>query len=91
MSSDISDEQLERVFRRAIRAELRVLGERLFWTFVAALGIVSGLGLVAGSFNAAGWNVVTTTFAVFGVALVGLGIRTLLLKWRPRPVEPRPS
>ena len=90
MPSDVSDERLERAVRRAVRAELRLFGERLFWTFVAVLGIVSGLGLVAGGFNAAGWNVVTVGFVVFGVSLVGLGIRTLLLKWGPRPYESPP-
>ncbi|MFC4550001.1 MULTISPECIES: hypothetical protein [Halorussus] len=88
MSSDASDEELERTVRRAIRAELTVLGERLFWTFVAILGIFAGLGLAAGGINAADWNYVTAGFVVFGVALVGLGIRTLLLKWGPRSLGP---
>ncbi|UPW01311.1 hypothetical protein M0R88_04205 [Halorussus gelatinilyticus] len=81
MPSDISDERLERVVRRAVRAELRRLAGRLFWTVVALVGIYAGFGLVALGFNAAGWSVVTTAFVVLGIALIGQGIRTLLLKW----------
>ena len=89
MSSDVSDEQLERVVRRAIRAELRVLGGRLFWTVIAAFGLYLGLFLVVSGSNGRGG--VAVAFVILGVAMIGLAIRTLLLKWRPRPVESRSS
>ena len=89
MPSDVSDEQLERVLRRAIRAELRVLGERLFWTFVAALGLYSGLFLVVSGSN--GRGSVAVAFVVLGVALVVAAIRALLLKWELPPYRPTRS
>ncbi len=88
MSSDISDEELERAVRRAVRAELDRLGGRLFWTLVSLVGIYAGFGLVAMGFNAAEWNVLTVAFVVLGIALVGQGIRTLLSKWWPDDLDP---
>ncbi|WP_135853677.1 hypothetical protein [Halorussus salinus] len=87
MSSDISDEELQRAVRRAVRAEIDRLVGRLFWTVVALVGIYAGFGLVLMGFNAAGWNVVTVAFVVLGIALVGQGIRTLLLKWWPDDLD----
>lgn len=91
MPSDISEEELYRVVRRAIRAELELLAGRVFWTLVATVGIFMGLGLVTMGFNAAGWNLVTAAFTVLGVSMVGLGIRTLLLKWDLPPYHPEGS
>jgi hypothetical protein len=85
MPSKTSDEELDRVVRRAVRAELELFAGRVLWTLVAAMGIFAGFGLVTMSFNAAGWNLATGAFLVLGVSLVGLGIRTLLLKWELPP------
>ncbi|UPV75265.1 hypothetical protein M0R89_04155 [Halorussus limi] len=87
MPSDISDEQLERVVRRAVRAELSRLVGRLFWTVVALVGIYAGFGLVALGFNTPELNVVTTAFVVLGIALVGQGVRMLLSKWWPDDID----
>ena len=84
-----SDEQLERVVRRAIRAELRLLGERLFWTLVAALGLWWGSFLVVSGSNGRGG--VAVAFVVFGVALVAAAVRALLLKWELPPYRPARS
>ncbi|WP_135824595.1 hypothetical protein [Halorussus ruber] len=88
MPSETSDEELDRVVRRAVRAELELLAGRIFWTLVATVGIFAGFGLVTMSFNAAGWNLATGAFLALGVALIGLGIRTLLLKWDLPPYSP---
>jgi fatty acid desaturase len=87
MPSDIPDEELQRAVRRAVRAELDRLAGRLFWTVVSLVGIYAGFGLVTMGFNAAGWNVVTVAFVVLGIALIGQGIRTLLLKWWPDDLD----
>ncbi|WP_135829438.1 hypothetical protein [Halorussus halobius] len=83
MASDVPDEQLARVVRRAIRAELRRLGERLFWTLISALGLFWGLFLVTSGVN--GRGTVAAGFVVFGVAMVVAAIRALLLKWELPP------
>ena len=88
MSPDKSDQQLERVVRRAIRAELTRLGERLFWTFVAALGLYSGVFLVFAGVNGGGDAAIL--LAVFGVALFAAAVRALLLKWELPPYRPTP-
>jgi hypothetical protein len=85
-SSMASDEQLERVVRRAIRAELERLAERLFWTLIAALGLFSGLFLVTSGVN--GRGTVAAGFVVFGAAMVVAAIRVLLLKWELPPYRP---
>jgi hypothetical protein len=79
MPSDVPDEQLERVVRRAVRAELDRLAGRLFWTFVAALGLLWGVWLVTAGVN--GRGTMALVFVVFGVALFAAAVRTLLLKW----------
>ncbi|NEU55610.1 hypothetical protein [Halorussus sp. MSC15.2] len=81
MPSDIPDEQLERVVRRAVRAELDLLAGRVLWTLLSVVGISVGVGLVSMGLDAAKWNFGTVVFTVLGIWLVGLGIRTLLLKW----------
>jgi hypothetical protein len=88
MPSDISDEELDRVVRRAVRTELELFAGRVLWTLVAAVGIFAGFGLATMSLNAAGWNLATGAFLALGVSLVGLGIRTLLLKWELPPYAP---
>ncbi|MFC4450984.1 hypothetical protein [Halorussus aquaticus] len=85
MPSDIPDEQLERVVRRAVRAELNLLVGRVLWTLLSVVGISVGFGLVTMGLDAAEWNPVTVAFTVLGIWLVGLGIRTLLLKWNFPP------
>lgn len=86
MTSSPSDEQLERVVRRAIRAELERLAERLFWTLIAAFGLFSGLFLVASGVN--GRGAVAAGFVVLGAAMVVAAIRVLLLKWELPPYRP---
>ena len=89
MSSDASDERLERIVRRAVRAELTLLAERLFWTFVAALGLFWGIFLVFAGLNGAGDTAIL--LSIFGVALFGAAVRTLLLKWELPPYRPTPQ
>lgn len=83
MLSDTSDEQLERVVRRAVRAELERLGERLFWTLLAAFGMLWGVWLAVAGVN--GRGTMAVAFVVFGVALFAAAIRALLLKWELPP------
>jgi len=86
MTSDPSDERLARVVRRAIRAELERLAERLFWTLIAALGLFSGLFLVTSGLN--GRGAVAAGFVVFGAAMVVAAIRAFLLQWELPPYRP---
>lgn len=84
--NDVTDEQLERVVRRAIRAELERLGERLFWTLIAALGLFWGVFLVTSGVN--GRGSVAVGFVVLGAAMFAAAIRVLLLKWELPPYRP---
>ena len=84
--NDVTDEQLERVVRRAIRAELERLGARLFWTLIAALGLFWSVFLVTAGLN--GRGSVAAGFVVLGVAMFAAAIRTLLLKWELPPYRP---
>ncbi|USZ67423.1 hypothetical protein NGM10_11870 [Halorussus salilacus] len=89
MSTDPSDERVERIVRRAVRKELELLGERLFWTFVSALGLFWGLLLVASGANSPGD--LSLGFAVFGAALALAAVRTLLLTWELPPYRSAPD
>ncbi|WP_276299045.1 hypothetical protein [Halorussus lipolyticus] len=88
MPSDRSDEELDRVVRRAIRAELELLAGRIFWTLVAGVGIFAGSGLTMAGLNTAGGTPAAAALVGFGVVLVVLGVRTLLLKWELPPYSP---
>lgn len=83
MPSDAPDERSASAAGRAIRAELRRLGERLFWTFLAAFGLFWGLFLVVSGNNGRGGAAVA--FVLLGVALVAAAVRALLLKWELPP------
>ncbi|PSQ50752.1 hypothetical protein BRD15_01125 [Halobacteriales archaeon SW_6_65_15] len=84
MSSDISDEQLERVVRRAVRAELELLGERLFWTLLATFAAIWGVALVINGLSA------PENFGIgaFGVVLLALAVWRLLWTWDLPPFGP---
>jgi cytochrome b561 len=77
MSSDISDEQLERVVRRAVRAELELLGERLFWTLLATFAAIWGAAFVANGLS----DPANFGAGAFGVVLLALAVWRLLWTW----------
>ncbi|WP_158055660.1 hypothetical protein [Halorussus halophilus] len=79
MPSDTSDNELEQVVRRAVRAELAVIGERLFWTLVATIGVLAGLGLTLAGFNSD--SQLSIPLAAAGVSLAGLAVYRLLWAW----------
>ncbi|WP_266078478.1 hypothetical protein [Haladaptatus caseinilyticus] len=81
MSNDISDERLEPVVRRAVRAELRVLGERLFWTLLATIALYWGLMFIIMGLASAS----SPLFAAAGIVLVVLALWRVLQAWNLPP------
>ncbi|WP_458205920.1 hypothetical protein [Haladaptatus sp. NG-SE-30] len=83
MPDEISDERLERVVRRAVRAELRVLGERLFWTVLAGIALFWGFMFAINGL--AGTATLQPGLAVAGIALVVLSVWRILQAWNLPP------
>jgi hypothetical protein len=84
MSSDVPDEQLERVVRQAVRAELELLGERLFWTLLATFAAIWGVTFVANGLS----DPANLGAGAFGVVLLALAVWRLLWTWDLPPFGP---